>query len=118
RGTARITKLKTLEFSGKTGTAQVVGRKKNDAADGSEDAEDLIKPHAWFVAYAPSVDPVIAIVVMIEHGEHGSSTAAPIASKLIDAYLNGDENGAGLMTGHHDFSTGQNIQDRVLSGGA
>jgi len=113
RGTARITKLKTLEFSGKTGTAQVVGRKKKDAADGSEDAEEPIKPHAWFVAYAPSVDPVIAIVVMIEHGEHGSSTAAPIASKLIDAYLNGDENGAGLMTGHHDFSAGQNIQGRA-----
>jgi len=118
RGTARIAKLKTLEFSGKTGTAQVVGRKEKDVADGSEDAEDLIKPHAWFVAYAPSVDPVIAIVVMIEHGEHGSSTAAPIASKLIDAYLNGDENGAGLMTGRHDFPAGQNIQGRALSGGA
>ncbi len=118
RGTARIAKLKTLEFSGKTGTAQVVGRKEKDVADGSEDAEDPIKPHAWFVAYAPSVDPVIAIVVMIEHGEHGSSTAAPIASKLIDAYLNGDENGAGLMTGRHDFPAGQNIQGRALSGGA
>ena len=108
RGTARAAKLKTLEFSGKTGTAQVVGRKKKDADNGSEDAENPIKPHAWFVAYAPSVDPVIAIVVMIEHGEHGSSTAAPIAGKLIDAYLNGCDNGAGLMTGRHDFPDDRN----------
>jgi len=118
RGTARAVKLKTLEFSGKTGTAQVVGRKKNDAADGSEDAEDPVKPHAWFVAYAPSVDPVIAIVVMIEHGEHGSSTAAPIAGKLIDAYLGGAENGAGLMTGGRDFPAAENNQGRILPGGA
>ncbi len=118
RGTAKIAKLKTIEFSGKTGTAQVVGRKKKKtAAAGSEDAEPSIKPHAWFVAYAPSVDPVIAVVVMIEHGEHGSSTAAPIAGKLIDAYLNGDENGDGLIAGAHDFSAGRNRQGMALPGG-
>lgn len=107
RGTARATKLKNLEFSGKTGTAQVVGRNK-DAVDGSEDAEELIKPHAWFVAYAPPVDPVVAIVVMIEHGEHGSTAAAPIASKFIDAYLGENEKDIGVMIGHHDFSDGRN----------
>ncbi|OQY07464.1 MAG: penicillin-binding protein 2 [Desulfobacteraceae bacterium 4572_123] len=117
RGTARATKLKTLDFSGKTGTAQVVGRNKNDTAEGGKDAEELIKPHAWFVAYAPSVDPVIAIVVMIEHGEHGSSTAAPIASKLIEAYLDGFENGPGPVGGHHDLPAGQNDQGAALAGG-
>jgi penicillin-binding protein 2 len=45
------------------------------------------KPHAWFVAYAPAVSPRIAVAVIVEHGEHGSSAAAPIARDIIKAYL-------------------------------
>ena len=41
-----------------------------------------LRPHAWFVSYAPSSDPKIAISVIVEHGEHGSSAAAPIAREL------------------------------------
>ena len=114
RGTARAAKLKTLEFSGKTGTAQVVGRNKKAAPGGSEDAGETIKPHAWFVAYAPSTDPVIAVVVMIEHGEHGSSTAAPIAGELIQAFLDGDENGAELLAVSPFFSAAQHHQGSAL----
>jgi penicillin-binding protein 2 len=117
RGTARGAQLKTYEFSGKTGTAQVVGRNKKAGAADSEDAEETIKAHAWFVAYAPSADPVIAVVVMIEHGEHGSSTAAPIAGKLIDAYLKANETGAGLMITPHDLPDGQNHEGRALAEG-
>jgi penicillin-binding protein 2 len=47
------------------------------------------RDHAWFVAYAPSVDPKIAVAVLVEHGGHGSSTAAPLAQRVIAAYLNG-----------------------------
>ncbi|MEJ2158226.1 MAG: penicillin-binding protein 2 [Desulfobacteraceae bacterium] len=87
RGTAHSSRLKTIEFAGKTGTAQVVGRK---TVEGLE--EDQIKlmhrDHAWFVAYAPAENPRIAIAVIVEHGEHGSSAAAPIAKALIVAYLN------------------------------
>ena len=52
-----------------------------------KDMADHFKPHAWFVAYAPYDDPKIAIAVMVEHGEHGSSAAAPIASELTRSYL-------------------------------
>ena len=45
--------------------------------------------HAWFVAYAPSENPQLAIAVIIEHGEHGSSAAAPVARELIKTYLEG-----------------------------
>ncbi len=87
RGTAHASRLKTIEFAGKTGTAQVVGRK---TVEGLE--EDQIKlmhrDHAWFVAYAPAINPRIAIAVIVEHGEHGSTAAAPIAKALIVAYLN------------------------------
>ena len=39
------------------------------------------------MAYAPSDNPVIAVAVVIEHGEHGSGAAAPIAREMIKAYL-------------------------------
>jgi penicillin-binding protein 2 len=43
-----------------------------------------------FIAFAPLENPRIALAVIVENGEHGSSTAAPIARKVMDAYLLGD----------------------------
>jgi penicillin-binding protein 2 len=40
--------------------------------------------HAWFIAYAPSEDPAIAITVLIEYGGHGSSAAAPVAKAISE----------------------------------
>ena len=77
-------------MAGKTGTAQVVGRKKEEAAS-EGDSDENVKSHAWFVAYAPAQQPRIAVAVMVEHGEHGSSAAAPVASEIIRTYLQGDE---------------------------
>jgi len=87
-GTAWRSRLEDIEFSGKTGTAQVVGRPP-DGIEDEDQIKEMHKDHAWFVAYAPSVKPRIAIAVMVEHGEHGSSAAAPIASKMIQTYLGG-----------------------------
>lgn len=85
RGTAYLSRIKGLEFAGKTGTAQVVGR----PSDGDEKSDELQpKDHAWFVCYAPSEKPQIAVAVIIEHGEHGSSAAAPVARELIRVFLN------------------------------
>lgn len=39
------------------------------------------------MAYAPSDDPKIAVGVIVEHGEHGSSAAAPIAQAIIKKYF-------------------------------
>jgi penicillin-binding protein 2 len=90
RGTAHASRLEAVDFSGKTGTAQVVGRKPETEGEGGEDDEDNIffKDHAWFVAYAPSEHPRIAVAVIVEHGEHGSSAAAPVAREVIRKYLN------------------------------
>jgi len=94
KGTGRIAYIKGIDISGKTGTAQVVGR-KNDPDLSEKDLPDHFKAHAWFVAYAPSVDPQIAVAVLVEHGGHGSSAAAPIAREIIRTYLEKDEfNGA------------------------
>jgi len=46
-----------------------------------------LQDHAWFVCYAPAQNPVIAVSVIIEHGEHGSSAAAPVAGTLVKKYL-------------------------------
>jgi penicillin-binding protein 2 len=85
-GTARASKFQSVAFSGKTGTAQVVARPK-DQESGEGKVQILPKDHAWFVAYAPSVDPKIAVAVIIEHGEHGS-WAAPLAREIIRSFLN------------------------------
>ena len=86
KGTARGSRVESIDISGKTGTSQVVGRKKNSDEE-EEERPDHLKAHAWFVAYAPSDNPQIAVAVIVEHGEHGSSAAAPIAREVIKTYL-------------------------------
>ena len=85
-GTARGSRLADIEISGKTGTSQVISRKKDDTRPEDERPAHL-RAHAWFVAYAPSENPAIAVAVLIEHGEHGSGAAAPVARELIKTYL-------------------------------
>ena len=85
-GTARGSRLADIEISGKTGTSQVISRKKDDTRSEDEMPAHL-RPHAWFVAYAPSDAPIIAVAVLVEHGEHGSSAAAPVARELIKTFL-------------------------------
>jgi len=95
KGTGWIAHIKGIDISGKTGTAQIVGR-KNDSNLSEKDLPDHFKAHAWFVAYAPSVNSQIAVAVLVEHGEHGSSAAAPIAREIIRTYLEKDEYGRQL----------------------
>ena len=45
------------------------------------------RDHALFVAFAPVKDPRYAISVLVEHGGSGSSSAAPIAKKVIKKVL-------------------------------
>jgi hypothetical protein len=39
------------------------------------------------VCYAPAAAPRIAVAVIVENGEHGSSAAGPISRELVKAYL-------------------------------
>ncbi len=78
------------EFAGKTGTTQVIGLDQDQEYD-----EDVIpvelQDHALFIAYAPVEQPKIAVAIIVENGGSGARTAAPIARKLFDNYLLGDE---------------------------
>jgi penicillin-binding protein 2 len=79
-----------LKYSaaGKTGTAQVYGIAQEEEYDEETVAEKL-RDHALFISFAPADDPRIAVAVIVENGSHGGSVAAPIARKLMNAYLLG-----------------------------
>jgi len=86
-GTAhRIGQDAKYSIAGKTGTAQVFSVAQEEEYDDKEVPREL-KDHALFIAFAPVEDPKIAISVIVEHGGHGGSAAAPIARKIMDAYL-------------------------------
>ena len=85
-GTARGIATDGYTIAGKTGTAQVI----SIAADEQYDRDELDqrqRDHALFVAFAPVQQPRIAIALIVENGEHGSSVAAPIARALLDHYM-------------------------------
>ncbi len=81
-GTGNASRSGTILIGGKTGTAQVVGLRKD-----SKNMTENLRDHAWFVAFAPVDKPQIALSVLVEHGGHGGSAAAPIAKKAIEAYM-------------------------------
>ncbi|HAO36049.1 MAG TPA: penicillin-binding protein 2, partial [Hyphomonas sp.] len=80
-------------LAGKTGTAQVrrITREErlSGVRSGSEIAREL-RDHALFVAYAPADNPKYAISVVVEHGEGGSRTAAPVARDILHFALKTD----------------------------
>jgi penicillin-binding protein 2 len=73
-------------MAGKTGTAQVFTVGQNEKYR-EKDVAERLRDHALFIAFAPADDPKIAVAVLVENGRSGSGTAAPIARKVIDAYL-------------------------------
>lgn len=82
RGTARRQNDPLSPMSGKTGTAQ----------------NPHGKEHSWFVGYAPSDDPQIAVAALVENAGHGSEFAAPICHQIVKAYLHPEPIPADLAT--------------------
>jgi len=73
-------------MAGKSGTAQVVEIRQGEEYD-EEELTEFNRKHAWFIAFAPADDPLIALSVLVENGGGGSSVAAPVARQVMDAYL-------------------------------
>lgn len=88
RGTARTLKNSNYHIAGKTGTAQVFSVKQDEEYD-EDKIEKKMRDHALFVAFAPVEEPRIAVAVLVEHGGHGGSVAAPIAKRIMDYLLLG-----------------------------
>ena len=83
-GTATRAQLGPIHVSGKTGTAQVF--KKSVGVDADKQPKNE-RDHAWFIGYAPSEKPEIAFAIVIEHGGHGGTTAAPVARKVLEVFF-------------------------------
>jgi penicillin-binding protein 2 len=83
-GTGKAARSPMITLAGKTGTAQVVEMKGTYLK--SEQLTYFNRDHAWFVAYGPVDKPEIAIAVLIEHGGHGGSAAAPMAKMVAEKY--------------------------------
>lgn len=79
---------KGLDFvmGGKTGTSQVFSTKGEIEYENDEMPEHL-RDHGLFMGYAPFDDPEIGVTVVVEHGNSGNSTAAPIAIEVIKKYM-------------------------------
>jgi len=74
-GTGTAAALQGIDVAGKTGTAEII-------AD-----QDVNQP--WFIGFAPSASPRIAVAVTIERsqGGQGGTEAAPIARQVIQELL-------------------------------
>ena len=83
-GTARDIALDAIVIAGKTGTAEAAQVR---AGADPQLAHWLKEDHAWFAAYAPAEDPQVVVVTFLEHGGAGSKTAAPIAQRIIKAWM-------------------------------
>jgi penicillin-binding protein 2 len=86
-GTGGRARIKGVTVAGKTGTAQVVNLETEKELLTDGEIPEEFKDHAWFVAVAPVEDPQVALAIVVEHGGHGGSAAAPIAKEMIVAYL-------------------------------
>jgi penicillin-binding protein 2 len=81
KGTAKVAKIQGIEVCGKTGTAENFIRLNGEKTQ--------LTDHSIFVAFAPKENPKIALAVFVENGYWGARWAAPIASLMIEKYLNG-----------------------------
>ncbi len=87
KGTGKPARIEGVSVFGKTGTAQVVKLEASEDIENEEDIPIRYRDHAWFVAYAHEEKPSIAVAVLIQHGGHGATAAAPVARKIIETAL-------------------------------
>jgi penicillin-binding protein 2 len=74
-------------MAGKTGTAQVFSVAQGQKYDEKKAIALGLRDHALFIAFAPVDHPRIAVAVLAENAGFGASVAAPIARKVMDAFL-------------------------------
>jgi penicillin-binding protein 2 len=79
-GTAHKARLASIRFGAKTGTAEA---REVKSGVSPAVAQWLLEDHAWMVSFAPAEDPLIAVVVFVEHGGFGGAVAGPIVSRII-----------------------------------
>jgi len=114
-GTGKAVNMEHVEVAGKTGTAQVY---RHSAGVDSNDLPKEERDHGWFVGYAPADDPIIAFAVVVEHGGHGGSSAAPIARRVLEVFFadEGEETKDGQLVARVDPNAGGEGRVRPAQG--
>jgi len=85
-GTGHAAYIDGWHILGKTGSAQNVSLAHHEQYETEDEIPKHIRDHAWFVAGVLDREPRLAICILVEHGHHGSSAAAPLAKDLIRSY--------------------------------
>lgn len=79
-GTASMARIEGVNMAAKTGTAENYG-----IINGKR---EKLEDHSWFVCFAPREKPRIAVAVIVENAGFGATWAGPIASLIVEKYLN------------------------------
>lgn len=79
-GTGTVARMDGIEVCAKTGTVENYAMLNG--------VRTKLQNHSMFVAFAPRVNPKIAIAVTVENAGYGATWAGPIASLMIEKYLN------------------------------
>lgn len=80
RGTGKRAALQSVAVAGKTGTAQV-------KAGAGKQTDPRFQDHAWFVSFAPVVDPQLVVVVVVENAGGGGANAAPVVREIMKQFF-------------------------------
>jgi cell division protein FtsI/penicillin-binding protein 2 len=81
-GTGSSLRLENIEFSGKSGTAQLMSYEV-----GNRMGKKGRETNGWFVGYAPRRNPEIVVAAVIQgSSEHGGTTAGPVVRDIVKAY--------------------------------
>jgi penicillin-binding protein 2 len=83
--TSGLVKLQNIDFSGKTGTAQI------ESFDLQNKLGKKLKENGWFVGLAPRRNPEIVVAALVQSGGWGSTSAAPIVRDVVKAYYDKKE---------------------------
>ncbi len=86
---ATMTELMEAVVVGGTGTAANLGHPTVAGKTGTAEVSvgGGIRNHAWFICFAPSNDPEVAVAVVSEFGGVGGEVAAPLARQILQAVL-------------------------------
>jgi len=79
-GTGRAAGMDGFDVCGKTGTQQIISKENPNYQQLVK--QERFRPHAWFVSFAPRINPRYAMVVFVEHGGEAGGIAAPLAGKI------------------------------------
>lgn len=90
RGTARRLRMQNATIGAKTGTAQVVRLSEEHEGKDTEEIPYLLRDHAWMASFGSKGDNTYVVVVLVEHGGSGSSTAGPIVKDIYEHLFSAD----------------------------